>query len=1053
MPWTDEQLEAINIIDVNTTVSASAGAGKTAVLVQRLMKRILKDGVSVDQIVSLTFTDAAAAEMKNRLMSALLEEFEKDPKNDYLAEQITLLPMAKISTIHSFCLSILKDYYYTLGLNPEALENIIDESDQLLLHSEAFNHTLASYDKKKVASLLNYLSAENLGLNTLNEMIKGLLNEANTRINPNKFLYESISIYRKFDSLEKLEEPFKSMFFNYHKNIVKNLVSDANSTYRLLDDTERDTSNQREWLSLIIDNEDLLNDYLNKYDYEAYRQLILKIIDFENKTIYKFTEYTEARNQIYTYFNDLAKVLYSESELLEQLSSLETVLNYLIEMTIIYNDYYKNGVKELNKITFNDMETLTYEVLSKNDNEVAKEIAENISDILVDEYQDTNELQDEIIKLISNGRNIFRVGDVKQSIYRFRGAKPDIMQALINQENSDTHQTIYLSNNFRSKYDIVHFNNHFFDKLMNIDNFKSSYLANDKVEVGVDSQKEDSKAVELHIVHTDNEDEEVKKLSNNDVQAAYIANKILELYNEANDNKWNKYTVLVNSHSRKLDLKKAFDYANIPYFISLPDGLYSSKGVSLISAYLKLVYDPSDTISLMAVLCNLYNYTDNEITKLFLEDANLINVANKLDENILKTIHKYNKEQYDNPIADIVNFVLSINNLYEDKLSKQERVNVDIFYEKVLNYDLDNVGVYSLLKQIELDQDAKAKEGSSISEEDNVVNVMTVHNSKGLQFDTVFFMSKSAFKDPNDRAGYILHPSLGLAIKSSNPENRSQKANIAYTFIKEQERLEAVEEEMRKLYVALTRAQRKMYIVDKAKLKDDYIESINPLDYDLVTSKSYTKWIESLNFSFESDYLTYHLEEELKLDKTDRIESQNEEIEKLSSKNIYKNPYTNSFKVESLNFSNSDLGVSIGTLVHNTMENLDYNNITRESIKEISPDLSSYYIDRILNLANNDFFKTLIKYETYKEYPIIANINNERYRSIVDLFIEADEDIYIIDFKTDSFDDEADFIKTYFKQLELYKKALSINFKDKTIHRYIYSFKLEKFIDLNDNIV
>ena len=1051
--WTDEQLEAINIIDVNTTVSASAGAGKTAVLVQRLMKRILKDGVSVDQIVSLTFTDAAAAEMKNRLMSALLEEFEKDPNNEYLSEQITLLPMAKISTIHSFCLSILKDYYYTLGLNPEALENIIDESDQLLLHSEAFNHTLSIYDKEKVASLLNYLSAENLGLNTLNEMIKVLLNEANTRINPNKFLYDSISIYRKFNSLEELSEPFKSMFFNYHKNLVENLVNDANLAYRLLDETERDTSNQREWLSLIIDNEAILFNYLENFNYEAYRSLMYSIIDFENKTIYKFTEYTDARNQIYTHFNNLANILYSENELLRQLSSLEEVLNYLVEMTIIYNDFYKDGVKSLNKITFNDMETLTYEVLSKNNNEVAKEISLNISDILVDEYQDTNELQDEIIKLISNGRNIFRVGDVKQSIYRFRGAKPDIMQALINQENSEDHQTIYLSNNFRSKYDIVHFNNHFFDKLMNIENFKSSYLENDNVEVGVESQKEDSKAVELHIVHTDNEDEEVKKLSNNDVQASYIANKILELYNEANDNKWNKYTVLVNSHSRKLDLKKAFDYANIPYFISLPDGLYSSKGVSLITAYLKLVYDPSDTISLMAVLCNLYNYSDNEITKLFLEDNNLINVANKLDENILKTVYMYNKQQFETPISDLVNFVLSINDLYESKLSKQERVNVDIFYEKVLNYDLNNVGVYSLLKQIELDQDAKAKEGSSISEEDNVVNVMTVHNSKGLQFDTVFFMSKSAFKDPNDRAGYILHPSLGLAIKTANPNNRSQKANIAYTFIKEVERLEAVEEEMRKLYVALTRAQRKMYIVDKAKLKDDYEESISPLDYELVTSKSYTKWIESLNFSFKSDYLTYHLEEELKLNKTVRIISENEEIEKLADKNIFKAAYSNNFKVDSLDFNNSELGVNIGTLVHNTMENLDYSNITKESIKTISPSLSNYYINRILNLADNDFFKELITYKTHKEYPIIANINNERYRSIIDLFVESDNDIYIIDFKTDSFENEADFIKTYYSQLELYKKALSSSFKDKTIHKYIYSFKLEKFINLKDNIV
>lgn len=1055
MFWTKEQLEAINITNINTTVSASAGAGKTAVLVERLMKRILKDNVSVDEIVSLTFTDAAAAEMKNRLMKSLLDAYAKDPNNEYLNEQITLLPSANISTIHSFCLSILKDYYYVLGLNPEALNNIIDEADLLLIHSEAFSYTLSNYDKDKIASLINFLTTANLGINDLNDIIKDLLNEANNTINPTKFLYDSISVYTSYTSLKDLKEPFRALFFNELLNFTKNLKSAAFEALYLLDTVDLDVESQRQWLNFIVDNIENLQKSLKNFEYTNFLTALETIMDYENKTVSKFPEYTVLRSNIYNLYTEMSDILYSEEELLKQLSSNEEVLTYLVDLCIIYNDYYKKAIKKLNKITFSDMETLTYEVLSANDNEVAKEIRETITDILVDEYQDTNELQDEIIRLISNGNNIFRVGDVKQSIYRFRGAKPSIMQELISQEDSLHHKTIYLSNNFRSKSHIVEYNNHFFKHLMNVENFNSAYLENDIVEAGSDNQFKNSEPVEIHLVNTDNEnyDTDILELSNNDIQATYIASKIIELYNEANDDRWNRFTVLVNSHSRKLDLKKAFDKANIPYFISLPDGLYNSKAVSVLTSYLKLVHNPKDSISLMAVLVNLYNYSDDEITREFLKYNNLFDVANALDANILKEINQYHLKQNGVKISDIANYVLSINNFYELKISKQERVNMDIFYKKILNYEEEHLGIYGLLKIIELEKDAKAQEGSSISSEDNVVNVMTVHNSKGLQFETVFFMSKTYKRSAKGQKAYLIHPTLGLAIKSVDTNKQARFNNIANYTIENYEKQEAIEEEMRKLYVALTRAQNELYIVDKAKLTDDYEDKIAEFDHSLVKSQTYTKWIESLHYAKPSEYEKYVLEDELKIVIGSPLEISTKSITKLPEVFLSIDNTRNHFKAKKLSFESDTLGVSIGSLVHKTIEQLDLYNINKGAILKVSPDLSNYYIDKILKLNDNDFFNDLLKHDLHQEYPFIANLDGTRHRGIIDLLVIAENEMFIIDFKTDSFEKESDFIKSYSSQLNFYQKALELKFNQFSISKFIYSFKLDKFIEIKDNIV
>ncbi|NLY62826.1 MAG: UvrD-helicase domain-containing protein [Erysipelothrix sp.] len=1050
--WTNEQIEAINIIDINTTVSASAGAGKTAVLVERLMKRILIDKVSVDEIVSLTFTDAAAAEMKNRLMSALLSKQAEDPDNQYILEQITLLPNANISTIHSFCLRLLKDYYYVLGINPDSLNNIISESDKLQVQKQAFEYAISNYDSNKIADLMTYLSNNALNLNRINDIIKVLVDKANETIDPEAFIVNSVAAYRQYQRINDLPEPFLSLFYNELRHELAILNQSIMAAINYLDalDSDIKRDDHTAWLQALLNGVFTLYEQIDQQDYQAFVDNFDRISALPSKTLSKHKDFTVLRGDIIDNLDAIAASLYDEKDALAHLAVLEYPLTILKDLALMYNDYFKKEIIRLNKITFNDMETLTYQLLKANDNEIAKILSQQISDILVDEFQDTNQLQNEIIKLLGNGRNIFRVGDVKQSIYRFRGAQPEIMQSLIDQGETEDHKTIYLSKNFRSKDTIVEYNNHLFRNIMNVDGFRSSYDQYDSVQVGTDNQKENNVPVELILINSksDSLDEEQAEMDSQFLKASYIANKMVEMVKDEEDPNWKKFTVLANAHSIKHPLKRAFDEANIPYFIALPDGLYETEGVATMLAYLSLINDPSDKVALMTLLTVLYGHSDNTIAKLFINEKSLVKVANILEPSLMELVYKYNASQYRQSISEIVNELMMINDFYELKLSKQNRTNFDIFYEDIIEYDLDKVGIYGFLKKIDLIKQAKAKEGSSISSEDNVVNVMTIHNSKGLQFENVFLMSKSQYRDNDASSKFMIHSKLGLAIKTSIPETRIEHNNLIHNLIKKVDRQESIEEDMRVLYVALTRAQNKLFIVDTVAIKgDDTLAAIN-LNKSEILASSFTKWIGATHYHEPSRYLNQTLVEEFTQELLPALIKPSLELVKRDEYQLSKFTIESNYVPNKLSLSQVQLGSDIGSLVHNTLEKLVGHSWSRAYILDIAADLSNYYVDRLVNLGSNDFFKALFDKEVLKEVPFVYANQEQSIRGIIDMVAISDDEVIIVDFKTDNLEHEIDFVDRYASQLDFYADALALEYPDHKISKYIYSLKHETFIKL-----
>ena len=371
-----------------------------------------------------------------------------------------------------------------------------------------------------------------------------------------------------------------------------------------------------------------------------------------------------------------------------------------------------------------------------------------------------------------------------------------------------------------------------------------------------------------------------------------------------------------------------------------------------------------------------------------------------------------------------------------------------MFIDYINEYDESKSGVLGFLELIDQLKNSKASEGSSISSEDNVVNVMTIHNSKGLQFDTVFLFSKSSIRNKRD-PNYLVSPVYGLALKTFEEEYNIVYDNIANLVIEYFDEQELLEEEMRKLYVALTRAQNDLYIIDTIKLKED----MDTFDFDeniVRSKKGFTTWILALEQYLPHTYLNFDISETLEYSEASKAK---ELIIKINKFNPIKqvSSETNQFIPSKLDLKANTSGVDIGTLVHKTIENLDNLEYTYDNIKKISPTLSDYYINKLITLSKNELFTYINQFDVYHEFVFIINQIDMYQQGFIDFLSISEKDIYIVDFKTDNLSIETEFIERYKQQLLGYINAISKLYPNKNIHTYIYSFNLDTFIEFKVN--
>lgn len=1078
--WNPQQLKAIQTKDKNIMVSASAGSGKTTVLIARLMDLVVKDRVPIDAILAMTFTEAAASEMKKRLAASLQKAYEetKDPEERaYITRQLTSIQTAHISTIHSFCLSILQEYYYMIGLDATRITNIMDNGTMVLYQGkaleEAFQNQYTKQDKVFI-DLCAMFSSRSENDEALRKLITSLAVMASSQANSDAWLDALLIPYDNIKHIQDLPIGIQENFFSYlavECSRYEEGILRIQELYRYRYDSE---VKKAALVEQKVQALPFLQETLTKRDYEGFRLAFQSIAhgilppspDKEDK------EYVHLRKQSQELEDRLLGLLFSEQQFIKDMQALKPYIQKLIEMVKDYRMSYARIKQEQAVIDFDDMEHYALEILQCKHGQVAQRYREQFTEIMVDEFQDSNDVQNTLVQLICRENNVFRVGDVKQSIYGFRHAKPSLMRGIIEQQGIYD-EVIYLSNNYRSKKMIVDFNNLLFKQLMNLDGFSCRYADADDVETGVAEQLQDNVPICFHAIFHD----EIKKtnaliLAKNDLKASYIANQILEI-REKEQRQWKDFVVLVRGNARKENMKKVFDELHIPYFIDVKSGFYQSSAVSLMLSALRAIEDPHNDIALIAILlsplfpCSAEQIAQSKLAKRQVAQKASQQAAHKVYESSFyaylkehpipgfQAFEELRKQCFDCSLTETLNRLYEQNNYYALHTSVQEKTNLDLLFEKGATFEQQQaMGIHAFLNQIEQIKDAQTAEAIPIGSEADVVRVMSIHQSKGLQFPVVFLWSNDAMTAIEFKDLCICDSELGIALKRMELPERYVRTTIPRIAMEHKKDKEELEEEMRILYVATTRAQQQMHIVDCVLDLEQYNK---PLTTSSIYDRGgYTSWLLQTFLQHPNDLFTI---------KEVHTLWQNLSLQEQMKPQYHIQPYHQ--KVETLQFATASAkkatdiaitlqkqkGMQYGTMMHKMIEALGNSSCEDTAIRQCAArlhiTLSELDIQRLHDLYENEVFQQCLKTTCYYELPFMVKDGEEVLHGFMDFVSMQENTIVIIDFKTDAIFLANELTTRYREQLLLYQKAMQMLYPNSNIACYIYSLHLSEMIQVS----
>src|SRR5690554_597829 len=672
-----EQLQAVNALGQNIVVSASAGAGKTAVLIERLMKRIIHDKVNITEITALTFTEAAANEMKVRLLKALNEAYQTaddEAERDYINQQITLVETANITTLHAYGLTLIKNYGYILGIDPARSQNILDPAIADLYKEQALDKTLDTWfetREKEVNLLLDAFVRNPINLQPLKKAIRTTADFLLTKADRLNTIEETLTSYQatSFESLPDhiLEGIFQP--FELHIGIIQTTFEAfLNDAMTLLPHTKHvehldkhiETSQKLEALLEKIKNRDI-----------SFYEEVPSVLNIEIKSISKSKDdanglnetiniYQASSNKLSDAINDALRYYLPKDKVFSTLNQQVPLMTALFEISNDYIEHYEQEKVKANGFDFDDFEIYALAILNHNNGHIAKIIREKTTEILVDEYQDTNEIQDAMIQLISKGNNVFRVGDLKKSIYRFRGAKPTLMQNLMRKDSVDT---IYFMHNYRSKKNIVEYNNLLFESIMT-HTLSDTYSKKDVVEAGNFSATENNHPVELHMIENDQESR-LLKADENKIVATAIANRIITLHKEENI-PFKDFTILTRNHANKIPLKEAFELANIPHFIDDRSGFFKSNFINKVTHWLNYIIFPHDYHLVEVLTSPFFNLTYGDIVHLKLDYPTILEGVHAQYPEVYHVLHDTKRRWKTLDIVSVLSEMININDVYHE---------------------------------------------------------------------------------------------------------------------------------------------------------------------------------------------------------------------------------------------------------------------------------------------------------------------------------------------------------------------------------------------------
>lgn len=1052
MPFDKEQQQAIETTGTNILVSASAGAGKTGVLVERLTKRVVKDHIRVSRILAMTFTQAAAAEMKKRLASRLHDEFQKtdDPtEKEYLNSQLIELESANITTIDSYCLTIIRKYFPVIGLDPAIATNILDEGTGNLLKRQAFQEVFAEMTEEnqdQMLQLSEYFSARSEDYTSLREMVEAINLQAQAGMDPTHWYQDAKDSYHPIQRLNDLPE---EILQNFYQSFLLKIETMDCLLDQMFDASLKDEKIEATYLA---EEKNLLTNcrnYLNEHHWNMFCNTVDTLYMHYTFAGGKNLPYKTAREEYNKKKKELLLERFPEDILVQDHNELNPICRTLVTLAQRTWERFGRIKKENACMDFSDMERYAYEILNANHGTTAAILRESLDEIMVDEFQDTSELQNAIIDCIAKPNNVFRVGDVKQSIYRFRQAKPQLMRSLMNDPN--TYQ-ITLRHNYRSKDSIVRFTNILFQKIMNIPGCLDSYTDLDTVSIGENNprQQEDHLRPVIYAKIPVSKKDDIRAdaelgLDTKKDKAEWICSEMLRILKNEEDVHFRDFCILVRSHADKAYLRSAFERFHIPYAMDGREGFYHSELCQTIQSLVSLMLDTNNNLSLLSVVTSpLYHICDEELANLRIQYQSVTKGIYIAHPEILEDIHHFRTIAEEKGILDMLQEVANHNHFYQ-RLDERSRANFDFLFEKMSSTNVDSL--YQFLDSMQAGEDEKSSEAMAHGKDDDAVTVTTIHQSKGLQYRIVFLWGTSQYRFNDGASQLMIHDSLKLGLKHLTLPMRASRPTARRIAIEYRTNIEDLEEFTRLLYVAVTRAEERMYLVDAE--KKPFPD--RPLDLSFLNARTgITGLIETA------------MRRESLFDIHDITNIDREKAQPLPARWADELPILHAFQrtlvpidspssfentpIPDLNFN--DFGTDYGTRTHAILEELPNTIWTRDDLEPYG--LKDTEIDRILAFAHSSLYAKALTMEIHKEYPFYVEQKESAINGIMDFIALSEKEVLIIDFKTDRASNEQ-IRKRYSDQLNAYRKAAQILYSEHTITVYAWSFHNSSEIQIEPN--
>lgn len=876
--WTPEQESAIiapkdSSLDNQTLlVAAAAGSGKTAVLVERIITRLkdMDNPLSVQELMVVTFTKAAAQEMSARIGLALakaMESTDDAAMQERLERQLNLLPSAHISTLHSFCQWVIRSYFYKLDINPTA--RIGNEAEMALLQQEVLADLLTkSYEEGlyNIYELADFFSDDKSDAG-LTAKIMSLYNYAMSLANPDGWLRKALEPYKEAMTVNPSETLWGQYMWDQHVAVIDRIRERLERMEQIL----LDPVGPHKWQN-IYDNQLAALRMLSGAETwddmgEACKHTDTFIKDRFNKLGEEVdpslqAEFKSLGSQNKEDLKGMQAAVFTvpESTLQEQFKAQYPIIEGLVELTIAFHQAYRDMKQEQGIMDFSDLEHLCLALLvepgTEDDpqpSEVAKELQDTFKEIMVDEYQDTNGVQETIINLISRVDNRFYVGDVKQAIYSFRMADSSLFMEKYNTygDTDAVERRIDLAKNFRSHENILAATNFLFYQIMTEEAAELNYTEAESLIPGriVEDAPEDwvGGDVELQLLDvskdtlsaSESDEDEGDDPENNERELDFIIQKIKEIHGAKKkvqnpdgtfrQIEWRDFAILRRSlagwGTRAVE---AMRQAGIPAVVNERDGYFEAQEIQLLLALLSIIDNPEQDLPMAAVLhSGLVGLDANELGALRLSgEGSLWSLmpayAEKAqDERLLAFIGHMERwrtlsrrhgvtdllwDIYES--QDYVNYVGAMPN------GLVRRANVLALYDRAKGYEASGFrGLFRFLRFVESLRDSNQDMplANVVSEADNVVRLMTIHKSKGLEFPVVFLSGvQKGFNMMDLRSELLIDKNAGLGLKGYFPDIRVSFPTMPWFYVKDVKEAALKAEEERILYVALTRARDKL---------------------------------------------------------------------------------------------------------------------------------------------------------------------------------------------------------------------------------------------------